>query len=415
MKRPIWSLCIYIAVIGLCLSSDVWTSQAQDATPSANQPLMLPIDVVHAPPATIPTSPGVLLESEPLTNRMLPANAQAWRIQYTTTSPDGSPATAVATVLAPGELPPGALPVVAWNHGAVGLVQRCLPSALADPWRDMPALEDAIAEGWIVVATDYQTDANGIHPFLIGEGEARSTLDAVRALRQMSGLLVDDRTIVWGHSQGGHAALWTGMIAPIYAPDIAIEGVVALSPATALVSLLDRQSESRVAPILGSWVAAAYSAYYPDVVYDTIVNSAALVLGRELAIRCPPEPLDGVAIALMLGELGNEPLLIVPAPESLRARLAENEPDGDLAAPAVVAQGLDDTVVLPEVTANFVADRCADGEAIAFWQLPDQDHLSLVQPGSPLEGPLIAWTRERFAGEAPASTCSEHVIARTND
>lgn len=407
--------CLAWILSPLLLLTSMTGVNARDVTPASAVVGPVPAAATQVLSESSRMPPGTLLETAPLIDRPLPSNAQAWRIQYTTTAPDGSSATAVATVLAPRELPPGALPVIAWNHGAVGLVQRCLPSALADPWRDMPAVADAIEEGWLVVATDYQTDGNGIHPFLIGEGEGRSTLDAVRALRQMPGLLVDHRTIVWGHSQGGHAALWTGMIAPTYAPDVTLKGVVALSPVTTLVSLLDRQSESLVAPLLGSWVAAAYSAYYPDVVYDTIVSSAALVLGRDLAIRCPPEPLDGVAIALMLGELGNEPLLNVPAPESFRARLAENEPDGELAVPAVVAQGLDDTVVLPEVTASFVADRCADGEAITFWQLPDQDHLSLVQPGSPLEGPLIAWTRDRFAGEAAASTCSEHVIARPND
>jgi pimeloyl-ACP methyl ester carboxylesterase len=302
------------------------------------------------------------------------------------------------------------MPVIAWNHGAVGLVQRCLPSALPDPLRDMPAQAQAVDQGWVVVATDYQTDANGVHPFLIGEGEARSTLDAVRALRQMSEPSVDDRTVVWGHSQGGHAALWVAMIAGTYAPDVAISGVMAISPATSLVSLLDRQSESVVAPILAAFLATAFSSYYPDVSYDAIVTEGARELGRELASRCPGESLDGLAMVAMLGELANEPLLSLPPPDAFRARLQENEPDGHVTAPVVVAQGLDDVIVLPQVTAAFVERRCKAGAAIAFWTLPGQDHLSLVQPGSPLEPPLIRWTQERFAEVVEPPICTSQTM-----
>jgi pimeloyl-ACP methyl ester carboxylesterase len=340
----------------------------------------------------------------------LPEGAEAWRIEYATTAPDNAPATAVATVLAPTSPPDHAMPVIAWDHGAVGLAQQCLPSAMADPWMGLPALADVVAQGWMVVATDYQTNAAGVHPFLIGEGEARSTLDAVRALRQMPDLLVDDRTVVWGHSQGGHAALWTGMIAPIYAPDVTINGIVALSPVTGLVSLLNRQTESSVAPLLGSWLATAYSTYYPDVAYSSIVTPAAQEAGKELAGRCPSEPLDGVVIALLIRELGDEPLLVVPAPAAFRDRLQENEPEGAITAPVVIAQGLEDVVVRPEVTAGFVAARCADGAAISYWQLPGQEHLTLVQSGSPVEDPLIIWTQERFAGKPTTTSCTGRII-----
>ncbi|MFN8662222.1 MAG: lipase family protein [Thermomicrobiales bacterium] len=403
-----------VLAVSLLLATGVSGIQADEAAPDVIDAIITPADSIYTRPAHIPESPGVLLRRDPLTGRAIPGGAQAWRIQYSSTAPDGSPTVAVATVLAPRHPPASPMPVIAWNHGAVGLVQRCLPSAMPDPWMGMPALEQALAQDWLVVATDYQTDANGVHPFLIGEGEARSTLDAVRALRQMTDLSVDARTVIWGHSQGGHAAIWAGMVAPTYAPDISISGVVAISPATALLSLLDRQRESSVAPILAAFLATAFSSYYPDVDYGAIVAPDALELGRELASRCPGESLDGLAMTLMLGELGDRPLLSLPAPAAFRARLAENEPDGDVAAPVVIAQGLADNVVLPEVTAGFVSARCAEGAAISFWQLPGQDHLSLVQRGSPLEGPLITWTQDRFAGDARASACTNSIIGGTS-
>lgn len=406
-RRPMWTA---IAAL-LLMAQGLAALQAQEATPTSVPATNAPADPFYNRPATIPAVPGTLLRSEPLADRVLPDGAQAWRILYTTTAPDGSPALSAATIVAPLTLPDEPMPVVAWDHGAVGLVQRCLPSATPDPLRDMPAQEQVVAQGWIVVATDYQTDANGVHPFLIGQGEAQSTLDAVRALRQMGEFAVDNRTVVWGHSQGGHSALWVNMIAVTYAPDVVINGVVAISPPTSLISLLDRQRESSAAPILAAFLATAFSSYYSDVSFDTVVTQAARGLAGELATRCPGESLDGLAMVLMLGELGDEPLLALPPSEAFRTRLEENEPDGEFTAPVVVAQGLADVVVLPQVTAEFVAARCAAGSAISFWELPGQDHLSLVQVGSPLEAPLIAWTQQRFAGDAPAETCTEAVIS----
>jgi len=37
------------------------------------------------------------------------------------------------------------------------------------------------------------------------------------------------RTVVWGHSQGGHASLWTGILRPRYAPDVAIVGLAGIA------------------------------------------------------------------------------------------------------------------------------------------------------------------------------------------
>jgi hypothetical protein len=78
----------------------------------------------------------------------------------------------------------------------------------------------------------------GLIPTLIGEGEARAALDSVRAARQMAELTLDMRTVVWGHSQGGHAALWTGIVGPRYAPDVEIVGVAAVAPAANMPKIL---------------------------------------------------------------------------------------------------------------------------------------------------------------------------------
>jgi hypothetical protein len=52
---------------------------------------------------------------------------------------------------------------------------------------------------------------DGPHAYMIGKGgEGRSGLDSVPAAKQMPELQLEDRTVVWGHSQGGQSALWRG-------------------------------------------------------------------------------------------------------------------------------------------------------------------------------------------------------------
>ena len=398
-------------VLTALLASVPASVAAQDpGAPVASDQALLPVDQFYDLPAEIAAAPGALLRSEPLTDRVLPAESRAWRIQYVTTMRDGSPAAAVATVLAPANPPETPLPVIAWAHGTVGLMQRCLPSLTTIPFLAIPAVQQAVDEQWVVVAPDYQVDAHGIHPFLIGEGEARSTLDAIRAAHAMPELNLAPETVIWGHSQGGHAALWATTIAPTYAPDLTVAGTVAIAPAADLLTLLQMHGGDATASLIGAFLANDYSTFSPDVVYDDAVRDTAREIGRDLASRCLLDPQDAPVMASLIGDLGGESLLATPTSAALAAKLAANTPLGPFPAPVVIAQGLTDDVVLPAATDAYVADRCAEGIPIEHWRIPDQGHRSIVAPGSPLEAPLIAWTQHRFAGETPATTCTEGTI-----
>ena len=120
-----------------------------------------------------------------------------------------------------------------------GLAAEMHAVAFVDAEQGHPRRDRIVMAGWVVVATDYSfAEKGGPHPYLIGEGEARATLDSVRAARQMSELTLDKRMVVWGYSQGGHAALWTGIVGPRYAPDLEILGVAAIAPAANIKNIL---------------------------------------------------------------------------------------------------------------------------------------------------------------------------------
>jgi pimeloyl-ACP methyl ester carboxylesterase len=380
-------------------SSIVPTPQGIRASITAHAP-----DAFYDPPSDLPRQPGALLRSEPLKDVILPAGMRGWRILYTTTVDDRTPATAVATVFAPTDPPAGLCPVIGWEHGTTGLLQKCMPSLVSAPTEGIPACDWIVRAGWVVVATDYSfAEKDGPHPYLIGEGEARAALDSVRAARQMSELTLDKRIVVWGYSQGGHAALWTGIVGPRYAPDLEILGVAAIAPAANIRNIL--AMNVAVDKRFGAYLALSYSRFYPDITFEQALRPEALDAAHQMVNLCdfvPPE--DSERIEALAGTF-NGPALATSSNKTLQARLEQNTADGLIKAPVVIAQGLSDTVVPPPATDAYVEERCSAGERLEYWTFAGRDHFTITQPGAPLETLLIRWTMARFANEPQASGC----------
>jgi pimeloyl-ACP methyl ester carboxylesterase len=361
-------------------------------------------DAFYDQPTTVPAQPGALLKSERLKNVTLPSGMRGWRIFYTTTVDDHTPATAVATVFAPIDPPPSPRPVITWTHGSTGLVQRCMPSLASAPSEGIPARDRIVAAGWVIVATDYSfAEKGGPHPYLIGAAEARAALDSVRAARQMPELTLDPRTVVWGYSQGGQAALWAGIIGQRYAPDVPIVGIAAIAPAANMKAILEMNMAAD--KHLGAYLAAAYSRFYPDIRFEQAVRPEALNAAREMTGLCgylPPK--DTRRISKLAASFDGR-VLAMSTNAALSARLDENTANHPIAAPVVIAQGMADAVVPPLVTDAYVDERCNAGQRLEYWTFFGRDHGTIVQPGTPLEEPLIEWTSARFAGEPNASGC----------
>jgi pimeloyl-ACP methyl ester carboxylesterase len=329
---------------------------------------------------------------------------RGWRILYATTVDDSTPATAVATVFAPTDSPAGLRPVIAWGHPTTGLLQKCMPSLFSAPSAGIPGRDRIVKAGWIVVETDYSfAEKRGPHPYLIGEGEARAALDAVRAARQMPELTLDKRMVMWGYSQGGHAALWTGIIAPRYAPDLEVLGVVAIAPATNIRNIL--AMNVAVDKRFGPYLALAYSRFYPDIRFEEAIRPEALDAARQIVNLCdflPPEDPERIEA---LAATFDGPALATNSNKALQARLEQNTPNGLIKVPVVIAQGVSDTVVPPDATDAYVEARCSAGQPLEYWTFAGRDHFTIVQPGTPLEELLIRWTTARFANEPQASGC----------
>jgi len=380
-------------------SSAAPTPQAFRPSITAHAP-----DAFYDPPSDTPRKPGELLRSQPLKDVILPAGMRGWRILYATSIDDNTPATAVATVFAPTDPPAGPCPVIAWEHATTGLLQKCMPSLLSMTTKGVPWCNRIVMAGWVVVATDYSfAEKGGPHPYLIGEGEARATLDSVRATRQMSELILDKRVVVWGYSQGGHAALWTGIVGPRYAPDLEIAGVAAIAPAANIEKSLAMNVEADKR--FGPYLALSYSRFYPDITFEQALRPEALDAARQIVNLCcflPPEDQEriGTLSATFEGRA-----LATNSNKALQARLEQNTADGPIQAPVVIAQGLSDIVVPPSATDAYVKERCSAGQRLEYWTFAGRDHLTIFQPGTPLEELLVKWTTARFANEPQQPGC----------
>lgn len=345
--------------------------------------------------------PGTLLKSEP-TAAGIPPGAHAWRILYSTLRGD-RPALASGLVVVPDG--PGPHSLIAWAHGTSGVAENCAPSMTSTPLAHLPGLNEVVGRGWALVAADYiGMGTPGPSPYVIGRGEARSVLDSIRAARALPGASLTRSTVVWGHSQGGHAALWTELLAPSYAPDAGVIATAALAPASNLRALASGLETMAGGALLASYVMDAYTRTYPDVRYADYIKTQARLPMRGMAARCLWSPTMPVSLAEAL-ILGHDFYTRTPTSGPLGARLAENTPSARLPRPTLIAQGLSDEVIAPASQNEYVTDQCAAGSDLEYRTYPGLGHMTLIDDDSPAVGSLIAWTQDRFAGAAPTPNC----------
>ena len=133
----------------------------------------------------------------------------------------------------------------------------------------------------VVVATDYPgLGTTGPHPYLVGLSEGRAVLDAVRAAQQVEKTGAEPRFAVWGHSQGGHAALFAGQLAKSYAPDLTLVGVAAIAPATELEQLLKDDEDERAGKIIASYCLWSWSRVYATPLEDWVAADVIPAIDR---------------------------------------------------------------------------------------------------------------------------------------
>lgn len=202
--------------------------------------------------------------------------------------------------------------VVAWSHPTIGQEDHCSVTRGFNPIATVPGvvetpmpggaqinagdmsffLEQTLAAGNIVVMPDYMgIGVNGPtkqkKTYLVGQQEGRDVLFGVKALQTAAGGAPGWNGIngttwtgkdfaVIGHSQGGHAAMWTAVehAKPWAAAlDLNLKGVVAAAPASDIVKTVATQWQGYPGWVLGPELIQAFAFSTPAFAAFSLQNN----------------------------------------------------------------------------------------------------------------------------------------------
>lgn len=355
----------------------------------------------YTPPAPLPAGThGDLIWSRTVKST-LPSAARTSLVLHLSTAVDGTPIAVSGTVAIPrGKAPKGGWPVISWGHGSTGIADACAPSRDSN---DNPAhayiayvtgeLDGWLKRGYAVARTDFEgLGTPGTHPYLIGRSEGRGIIDIVRAARQLD-RRIGTRWISAGHSQGGHAALFAGGDARMWAPELKLRGVAAFAPASQLGTqgrLLPRFTGASPISGLVALIVEGTATVSDAVQPDALLSDAALALRPQVETTCLPQ-------LSARGSFGGlSPASMVRTGADLNpvfAVLDAQNPALRIDAPVLLVQGTTDSTVLKFFTDQLKDQLKAKRVRVEYLTLAGVSHAAIVQKSAKQTN---RWLRSRL-------------------
>ncbi|HSX14694.1 MAG TPA: lipase family protein [Candidatus Saccharimonadales bacterium] len=425
IKRQYWLSGLLIIVIGLGL----WVYLGQRSilrTPSD----ILPISHSHQPAG------GKIISQEVIRNYSVeevnalakqnygadtvPAqNAISKRLlKYTSVDTQGQEIDLYARVYLPRTNTSSKIPLISFGPGTTGIGDECAASlevpALAN-WANYESHAAAYAgQGYAVVITDYEgmRDSSRLHHYMVGELEGRAVLDAARATFNLGDYknLDRNRLFLAGYSQGGQAVAWADKIAPSYAPDLKIKGLVAFAPVSDVTTTLADIARGANIVWFGPYVLVSYSDYYDQTFpLNTILQAKWIptlktdVLGHCInSVKYWPKA-EEVYTPEFLTALKTS-TLASSYPDLAADLVANRSWSGPTATPKLINQGQKDNIILPDQQTNALSLLCRAGSGPAKIQTyPDASHYSIMVKSYK---DTLAWLTKAQNGEQLPSSCT---------
>jgi len=353
----------------------------------------------YAPAHPLPAGkPGAVIRSRSIA---APAGSVGWRVLYHSRDISGNDIAVSGVVYAPDGKPPrDGRPVVAWAHATTGVGDACAPSRGPDPTATIPWFGELIDAGYVIAATDYEgLGTDGVHPYLVGGSEARAVLDSIRAARELP-TGANAESVVYGHSQGGHSALFAGELARAYAPELSVRGVAAGAPVAAPESFVDHTVEQQ--GTLGFLVMGAlgYQAAYPELAAKPVLTAASAERADVAVHGCAFDVLDEFAGQDPSIVFGVDPQAVTDWEKRLRENAAGRRRSP---VPVLYWQGADDDLT-PRGPADAYARRaCRKGTVLDYRVYEGANHVSVLDAA---HDDVMAFIDRSLAGRRPATTCA---------
>lgn len=357
----------------------------------------------------MPDKPGVMLRTEPMATQPELTHASSMlRMLYTSTDArwnSGVLPVSGTLYLPNGTMPVGGWPVVAWAHGTLGVADACAPSWQLHRPRDAHYMNRWLAQGFAVVATDYQgLGGPGPHPYLFWEAEGRSVLDSVRAAIAANPGRLANRLIITGQSQGSGASLGASRIAPDYAPELGLVATIATGVATSFP-----QGPYQMQPVwkLGQQIPPRFTMLrlvggaIPDggVAPESLVSQKSAALLESARGSCIDE------MRSLEREQGITSANAFTMPQVELDALLTSSTDmtpARLPAPLFLGTGLADRTIVPQHQYAAAVALCAAGNPLTWRAYPGASHNGIVNAAFDDE---LAFVRQVMAGHAPAGNC----------
>jgi|688.fasta_scaffold131470_1 pimeloyl-ACP methyl ester carboxylesterase len=338
--------------------------------------------------------PGDVIRSEPADAPGLKGSMS--RVMYLSTNINGEAIAVTGLILIPnGTAPSGGWPIITWAHGTTGIADACAPSL--KPAEFVTMANGLLDAGYLVVATDYEgLGTPGRHPYIVGESEARGTLDIVRVAQNFPNANASKRYAIWGHSQGGHAAMFAGHIAKTYAPEIELVADVAGAPPSQLL-LVNAALQTSPYKHYIAMVAAAMNAAYGDQKADLtqVLTPEGLEFLNNMDTMCSSD-LGKAAAGLDFTKLQKADPSTIPAWNQL---LKDNDPGtftAPIPVPLLIIHGGNDEQI-PVVSSAALFDQlCKIGQVEQRWVFAGQSHAGVIAPSFTS---MVSWIGDRFAGK----------------
>jgi hypothetical protein len=360
-------------------------------------------DAFYKPPAPLPAgSPGDVIWWRNSGYAGV-ADVKAFQVLYHSHTALDAPDAVSGTVLVPAAPWTGAgpRPIIAYGAFTLGLGDQCAASKTAYNNGNDPAVNALLQRGWAVAVSDYEgLGTPGVHTYMVGQSQGRAVLDSVRAAVRLpgSGLSAQAPVGIAGYSQGGASAGWAGELAPAYAPELRVKGIVAGGTPSDLQRVA-QNLEGGFWYGLAAMAAPGFDAAYPELDLGKYLNDQ----GRTLLTAGGLDKC--VAGILVQGAYKRTTQLTTTNPltdPAWQARLAENKLGSRTpAAPVLMYHSSDDEVIPVDQARTAAAAWCARGVPVQF-QTGTGGHVggvtAVIDPGT-------NYLADRLAGKPAPSTC----------
>lgn len=384
------ALAVMLAVVGL------GALPASAATPSD--------DDFYVPPAPLPAgAPGDIIRWRPSTAGAPRYQVNAWQVMYLSTNALGQPDAVTGTVLVPDGVNPATAPIVSFAAGTEGPAFRCATSKMIQVGAlyEQPAVNDLLASGYAVVATDYEGyQPNPRTTYITGKSEGAAVIDMVRASQRLpaTGLSANAKVAFRGYSQGGGAAMWAGQLQPAYAPELNLVGIAGGGVPADLVQVTLPLDGKPGFGLLAYGLIGLDNAY-PELKLGSYLTDAGKAEFAKMSREdCVLELLTQYRNKHFNDYSTSSPFL---KPEWM-ARLQENKLGGSpIKVPVFEYHGTQDDLVDYGQAAALRDTYCKAGVKVQ-WKTYVTDHITLVYTAN---ADVLQFVKDRFAGTPATSNC----------